>query len=131
VPPAEDPEETRRLPIFDAVESSWFSGSRAPGRSAAAGSGRASPADEGWRAARTVDSPASEGHTAAGLPRRTPNANLIPGAIPGTQPAVPLRSAAAARDRLAGFQRGLTEGRAAASETAESGEQDESRPEQA
>jgi signal transduction histidine kinase len=130
VPPAEDPEQTRRLPIFDAVESHWFSGnSTAPGRSgpnAVAGSGWASPADEGWRAAQTVDSPSSGGQTAAGLPRRSPNANLIPGAIPSTQPALPNRSAAAARDRLAGFQRGVTEGRAAAGGTADPAGQDES-----
>jgi signal transduction histidine kinase len=130
VPPAEDPEQTRRLPIFDAVESHWFSGSsKAPGRSgptAVAGSGWASPADEGWRAAETVDSPSSGGETAAGLPRRSPNANLIPGAIPSTQPSLPSRSAAAARDRLAGFQRGVTEGRAAASGTADPAGQDES-----
>jgi signal transduction histidine kinase len=130
VPSAEDPEQTRRLPIFDAVESHWFSGSsKAPGWSgptAVAGSGWASPADEGWRAAETVDSPSSGGETAAGLPRRSPNANLIPGAIPSTQPSLPNRSAAAARDRLAGFQRGVTEGRAAASGTADPAGQDES-----
>lgn len=131
VPPAEDPEQTRRLPIFDAVESHWFSGnSRAPGWSgptAVVKSGWASPADEGWRAAETVDSPSSGGQTAAGLPRRSPNANLIPGAIPpSTQPALPNRSAAAARDRLAGFQRGVTEGRATASGTADPAGQDES-----
>jgi hypothetical protein len=129
-PSAEDPEQTRRLPIFDAVESHWFSGSsKAPGWSgptAVAGSGWASPADEGWRAAETVDSPSSGGETAAGLPRRSPNANLIPGAIPSTQPSLPNRSAAAARDRLAGFQRGVTEGRAAASGTADPAAQDES-----
>ena len=131
VPPAEDPEQTRRLPIFDAVESNWFSGnSKAQGRSgptAVVESGWASPADEGWRAAETVDSPSSGGQTAAGLPRRSPNANLIPGAIPpSTQPALPNRSAATARDRLAGFQRGVTEGRAAASGPADPAGQDES-----
>jgi hypothetical protein len=130
VPPAEDLAETRRLPIFDAVESNWFSGNRpAPGRSghaATAGSGWSSPADRGWRAAETVDSPSAEGQTAAGLPKRSPKANLIPGAIPGTQPVVPNRSADAVRDRLAGFQRGFTEGRAAASGAADPGDQDES-----
>jgi signal transduction histidine kinase len=131
VPPAEDLEQTRRLPIFDVVESNWFSGnSRAPGRSgstASAGSGWTSPADEGWRAAQTVDSPSSGGETAAGLPRRSPNANLIPGAIPpSTQPALPNRSPAAARARLAGFQRGVTEGRAATSGTVDPAGQDES-----
>ena len=130
VPPAEDPAETQRLPIFDAVESNWFGGDRkASGGSrpnVAAGSGWSSPGDKGWRAAETVDSPASQGHTAAGLPKRSPNANLIPGAIPSTQPVAPNRSADATRDRLAAFQRGVTEGRAVASGTTDPSGQDES-----
>ncbi len=126
VPPAEGPEDSRRLPIFDEVESRWFGAGRlTPGRAAAAGRW-SSPADEGWRAAETVDAPASGGSTAAGLPRRLPNANLVPGAIPSTEAsAVPNRSAAAARDRLAGFQRGVSEGRAAASEAANQGGDDQ------
>jgi signal transduction histidine kinase len=132
VPPVEVPAETRRLPIFDAVESNWFRGGReAPsnssGLTAAAGNRWSSPADQGWNAAATVDSPSSGGETTAGLPRRLPNANLLPGAIPGTEPAVlPTRSAAAARDRLAGFQRGVDEARAAANEPATPGGDDES-----
>jgi len=123
VPPAESPSETRRLPIFDAVESNWFRGGReAPsnpsGLTAASGIRWSSPADEGWNAAEAVDSPSSGGATPAGLPKRLPNANLVPGAIPGTEPVLPNRSAAAARDRLAGFQRGVGEARAVASETA-------------
>jgi signal transduction histidine kinase len=130
VPPAEGLAEPRRLPIFDSVESHWFRGGRqVPGSSggnAAAGSRWSSPADEGWHAAETVDSPSSSGSTAAGLPRRQPSANLVPGAIPSTQPVVPTRSAAAARDRLAGFQQGVSQGRAAASETTGPGGEDES-----
>jgi signal transduction histidine kinase len=131
VPPVEVPAETRRLPIFDAVESNWFRGGReAPGNSsgltAATGNRWSSPADQGWNAAQTVDSPSSGGETTAGLPRRLPNANLVPGAIPGSEPVLPKRSAAAARDRLAGFQRGIGEARAAASETTNPGGEDES-----
>jgi signal transduction histidine kinase len=131
VPPVEVAAETRRLPIFDAVESNWFRGGReAPssssGPNAAAGNRWSSPADQGWNAARTVDSPSSGGETTAGLPRRLPNANLVPGAIPGSEPVLPPRSAAAARDRLAGFQRGVGEARASASETANPGGEDES-----
>ena len=127
VPPA----ETRRLPIFDSVEAHWFSGSHeapgSPGVTATAGRSWSSPADEGWRAAETVEAPISGAPTSAGLPKRLPNANLVPGAIPGTPPALPNRSAPAARDRLAGFQRGASEGRtAAASEAADPGEQDQS-----
>jgi signal transduction histidine kinase len=121
VPAAVNPAEARRLPIYEAVESSWFSAARrvpGPARTAVKAGGQwSSPADEGWRAAQTVESPAVGSPTEAGLPRRTPNANLIPGTIPSSQPAeVPSRSAADVRNRLAGLQRGVTEGRAAASE---------------
>jgi hypothetical protein len=127
---AEGPAGTRRLPIFDAVESGWFRGGRmtpgSPGITSAAGSRWSSPADEGWHAAETVDSPSSGGSTAAGLPKRLPNANLVPGTAPGTPPVVLNRSPAAARDRFAGFQRGVSDGRAVASEAANPGEEDES-----
>ena len=128
---AEGLAEARRLPIFDAVESGWFRGGRmthgSSGVTSGAGSRWSSPADEGWHAAETVDLPSSGGPTAAGLPQRLPNANLVPGAVPGTQPVVPNRSPAAARDRLAGFQRGVSDGRAVASEAAHpGGEEDES-----
>jgi len=125
MPAAVNPAEARRLPIYEAVESSWFSAARrtpGPARTAVKAGGQwSSPADEGWRAAQTVESPAVGSPTEAGLPRRTPNANLIPGTVPSSQPAeVPSRSAADVRNRLAGFQRGVTEGRAAASEAGKS-----------
>jgi len=120
VPPTGNPAEERRLPIFDAVESNWFKGGRrTPGSSRTAGNRWSSPGDDGWRAANTVESPTVGSPTAAGLPQRLPNANLVPGAIPSAQPAtMPARSAAEARDRLAGLQRGVTEGRTAAGESA-------------
>jgi hypothetical protein len=130
VSPIDGPAESGRLPIFDSVESHWFSGGRemlgSPGAAATAAEKFAwsTAADEGWRAAEMVEAPAAGPPTPAGLPRRMPNANLIPGAIPGEQePAVPNRSAAAARDRLARFQRGVSKGRAVARETADSGEE--------
>jgi signal transduction histidine kinase len=130
LPPAEDPARTSGPPIYDAVESHWFmSGRQAPGlsgRTALAENRWSSPADEGWQAAQTVGSPASGGSTAAGLPRRLPNANLVPGSIPSNPPVVPPRSAAAARDRFAGLQRGVAEGRSAARETADPGGKDDS-----
>jgi signal transduction histidine kinase len=123
VPTAVNPAEERRLPIYEAVESSWFTAAgRAPDSAhIAVKAGRdqwSSPADEGWRTAQAVEAPAAGSPTEAGLPRRLPNANLVPGAVPGSQPAValPSRSAADVRDRLAGFQRGVTEARTAASE---------------
>ena len=130
-PDTVNPAEERRLPIFEAVESSWFSGSHRASGSARtavkAGGNWSSPADEGWHAAQMVESPAAGSPTEAGLPRRLPNANLVPGAIPDSQPAVaPSRSAADVRDRLAGFQRGVTDGRAAASEAGKPAGENES-----
>src|SRR5207247_4619174 len=115
-----DPAGQRRLPIYEAVESDWFSGhgQRSGGR-AAAEADWGSPADTGWDAAKTVLAPASDGVTTSGLPVRTPRANLVPGAAgrPQSDPAgtaAPARSPDAARNRLAGFQRGASRGRAAA-----------------
>ena len=59
--------------------------------------------------------PSSGGVTLSGLPKRVPRANLVPGTV-GVEAAAsaPARSATQARDRLASFQRGMREGRAAA-----------------
>jgi signal transduction histidine kinase len=126
VVPADGLGEEHRLPIFEAVESDWFRrGRQAVGRTSRAtepsnSNGWASPADEGWRAAEVVSTPSSGGVTSAGLPKRVPQANLVPGAVGaaagGSSPATPARSAAATRDRFASFQRGVRQGRAAASQ---------------
>jgi hypothetical protein len=76
----------------------------------------ASAADQGWEAAAAASSPATGGTTTAGLPKRVPQANLVPGtASPEPTAPAPTRSAAATRERFASFQRGVREGRAAAS----------------
>jgi hypothetical protein len=150
VPSADSLGGESRLPIFEAVESDWFRrGRQSVGRSGSDGDGEngngengngwASPADEGWRAAEAVSAPSSGGLTSAGLPKRVPNANLVPGTAPavaaaasGPSPAptpalAPTRSAAATRDRFASFQRGVKQGRAAASaQEPESGDEEES-----
>jgi hypothetical protein len=125
----EDPSGQRRLPIYEAVESDWFSSyGKRTDSAAVAGAGWGTAADNGWDAAKTVLAPASSGVTTSGLPVRTPRANLVPGAA-GRPPsggagpagagdpagaAGPARSADAIRDRLAGFQQGASRGRAAA-----------------
>jgi hypothetical protein len=123
----------QRLPIFDSLESDWFrrsgkalSPARASGAQGAHGGqdGQAaqpsapswtSPADEGWRAAEVVAAPAASETTQAGLPKRVPRANLVPGSVggPEAEAGAPARSAAAVRTRMASFQRGVREGRAA------------------
>jgi signal transduction histidine kinase len=128
IPPAEHATEYR-LPIFEAVESDWFRRGRnsvgwAPGegdgaeQEPARSGSWSSPADEGWQAAAAASAPSSSGTTTAGLPKRVPRANLVPGAV-GTasadEPApAPARSASVTRDRFSSFQRGIREGRAAA-----------------
>jgi signal transduction histidine kinase len=127
----------QRLPIFDSLESDWFrrSGTTMTGPQQALSTSQASqasqeawtsPADEGWRAAQVVASPAAGETTHAGLPRRVPRANLVPGSVgsggTGSQDAVaeaPARSADAIRSRMSSFQRGVREGRAAAPQTEE------------
>jgi hypothetical protein len=138
VPPAEGVTDRNRLPIFEAVESDWFRRGRRtltgadPGTG---GSGWASPADEGWRAAEVVHAPASGGTTPAGLPKRIPKANLVPGAAPSaaassSAPTVmSARSAAATRDRFARYQSGVRRGRAAASGIGPNGGGDETQDE--
>ncbi|WP_326566565.1 nitrate- and nitrite sensing domain-containing protein [Amycolatopsis rhabdoformis] len=90
--------------------------------------GWSSASDEGWQAAQSLLEKKSEEITQAGLPKRVPNAYLVPGSIgdsaqddghnsftdataglPGTGAIT--RSAAAARNRMASFQRGYTSGR--------------------
>ncbi len=126
IPPAAA--QDQRLPIFDSVESDWFrrSGKKlsAPGSAqpaAQTASTWTSPADEGWRAAQVVAAPAAGETTHAGLPKRIPRANLVPGSVGGsgqdteeTVSAAPARTADDIRSRMSSFQRGVREGRAAA-----------------
>jgi HAMP domain-containing protein len=81
--------------------------------------------DAGWQAAQSLLESKNDEITPAGLPKRVPNAYLVPGSVntgeadssfrdttvgqPG-QSAI-ARSATAARNRMANFQRGYTSGR--------------------
>jgi hypothetical protein len=138
VPPTAGSGEENRLPIFESVESDWFRrgrhsadrGARTEAPAAAvSGTSWTSPADEGWRAAEVVSTPVAGGTTVAGLPKRVPKANLVPGGVGGNAPAAgaaPARSAAQARDRLASFQRGIREARVAARDDDTPGGEDNS-----
>jgi signal transduction histidine kinase len=132
VPPVTVPpvSQKTRLPIFDSLESDWFRHGGTTPTTAQQSAGRppgpgtwTSPADEGWRAAQVVTAPKAPETTQAGLPQRIPRANLVPGSI-GTDPAgheaaseAPARSADVARSRMASFQRGARQGRAATPRT--------------
>ncbi|WP_171074478.1 nitrate- and nitrite sensing domain-containing protein [Nonomuraea basaltis] len=103
------------LPIFAAVESAWFGRDK---------SWSSTKADEGWSAAEAVVEPVRDGSTAAGLPKRVPKANLVPGSADtssspkGVTP-MPSVSPDRIRSRLSSFQQGfraarddISEGRA-------------------
>ncbi|HLU72029.1 MAG TPA: nitrate- and nitrite sensing domain-containing protein [Nonomuraea sp.] len=92
------------LPIYAAVESAWFERGGSWSSS--------SKADEGWSAAQAAAEPVRDGSTAAGLPKRVPKANLVPGsaetasAPKGVTP-VPAVSPDRIRSRLSSFQQGF------------------------
>jgi signal transduction histidine kinase len=86
-------------------------------------------ADNGWQAAQALLETKDEEITPAGLPKRVPNAYLVPGSVgPSEQDVFAdatigqpgkgaiARSATAARSRMASFQRGYTSGRHAMKE---------------
>jgi signal transduction histidine kinase len=134
IPPSVSPAQDQRLPIFDSLESDWFrrsgkslSQTNITGSGASVSSGDSvgwnSPADEGWRAAQVVASPTADETTTAGLPKRVPRANLVPGSVGGgegtPEAAPPTRSAEDIRNRMASFQRGVREARSAAPQNEE------------
>ncbi|MEV0378916.1 nitrate- and nitrite sensing domain-containing protein [Nonomuraea sp. NPDC050643] len=116
VPPASAGDDY--LPIFAAVESAWF------GRDGAGADWSSTKADAGWSAAEAVVEPVRDGSTAAGLPKRVPKANLVPGSADVSAPPkgvtpMPSVSPDRVRNRLSSFQQGfraarddITEGRA-------------------
>ncbi|MFC4592201.1 sensor histidine kinase [Sphaerisporangium corydalis] len=75
-------------------------------------------ADRGRLAADAVKDPSLGGITAAGLPKRTPKANLVPGSVAGPPAAAsapvprPDVSADLVRARMSRFQQGIQRGRA-------------------
>ncbi|UGQ14156.1 hypothetical protein LO772_11475 [Yinghuangia sp. ASG 101] len=77
--------------------------------------------DNSWRAAQAAREPVVEGMTHSGLPRRLPQANLVPGAaVDSVSTFVPGIFAGLSRDpqdvrnRLASFVQGLEQARSAA-----------------
>ncbi|MCP2251976.1 Histidine kinase-, DNA gyrase B-, and HSP90-like ATPase [Prauserella aidingensis] len=164
----EEEAPTKRLPIYQSVLSRWFSEedenvpeagagdqtsdvadagtARAGASSGGASAGGVqedwrSVSDTGWEAAQSLLEPKGEEITTAGLPKRVPNAYLVPGSVTEASDATPApsaaaepapaapasppvatekpavsRSAEAARNRMASFQRGFTSGRHALKE---------------
>ncbi|MFE4976981.1 nitrate- and nitrite sensing domain-containing protein [Kitasatospora sp. NPDC056651] len=81
---------------------------------------RLSANDERWRRAEQIREPSTSGVTMSGLPRRTPQANLVSGtaeASPLTGPQVS-RAPEEVRGRLTNLRRGIQQGRRAGAEQA-------------
>ncbi|MEO3809790.1 nitrate- and nitrite sensing domain-containing protein [Sphaerisporangium sp. B11E5] len=109
------------LPIFAAVESAWFRRAEPQEPDTPVTGGWQAAADAGWQAAAAVQEPARDGTTSAGLPKRVPKANLVPGSAGAAEqgpsspaPAMPPLSPERARNRLSSFQQGIRQGRAVA-----------------
>ncbi|MGH3655618.1 MAG: hypothetical protein ACRDUA_03070, partial [Micromonosporaceae bacterium] len=126
-----------RMPSFDDLESVWFQpelaaqqpsqprprsrpGGPAPG-SAEPGDTRPAEewqgaADDGWRAASAAAEPTPAGRTSAGLPKRAPMSQLVPGGVDSDpeqpRPAVN-RNPDGVKGVLSAYQDGVERGRGA------------------
>jgi len=71
-----------------------------------------SPADEGWRAAAAAASPTVRTKTRSGLPKRVPQAQLVPGGVETPAPAADAqRTPADVRSLLSAYHGGVQRGR--------------------
>jgi hypothetical protein len=104
-PPVPD-EGDGDLLIFAAARSAWF-----VGQSDDSTPEWESTADTGWRAAEQAASPAVGAETAAGLPKRVPQANLVPGSpLRDERPLRIVRDAASIAAHTTGYFRGWRRG---------------------
>ncbi len=104
-PPVSD-EGDGDLLIFAAARSAWFTGQ--PEESDA---GWSTTADTGWRAAEQAAQPAVGAETGAGLPKRVPQANLVPGSpLRDERPLRIVRDAARIAEHTTGYFRGWRRG---------------------
>jgi len=98
-PPAQRPAPQRGTPAGATTSTPW----------------RSSSNDEVWRRAEQVREPSAGGVMPSGLPRRVPQANLVPGAaeaVPDNGAQVS-RSPEEVRGRLTNLRRGIQQGRSA------------------
>ena len=68
-------------------------------------------ADEGWQAARAAAETPVETTTTAGLPKRTPMAQLVPGGVDRSENSVQRRTPEGVRGLLSAYHRGVQRGR--------------------
>jgi hypothetical protein len=108
LPPVEDDGDSELL-IFAAARSAWFAGDHDE-------NAWDSAADEGWRAAEAAAKPSVGDTTDTGLPRRVPQANLVPGSAQSREQAqLPIvRDPSRLAAQTSGYFRGWQRGRGAA-----------------
>nr|BFE66679.1 nitrate- and nitrite sensing domain-containing protein [Dactylosporangium thailandense] len=119
-------DDTTELPIFRAIEDTWFHerghsaltgppppAPAAPPANGAAKGGWRTRADEGWRAAAAAQHPRTDASTRSGLPIRSPQAQLVPGGVPARPAKLKRPSAEELRGLLSSYQRGVQRGRQA------------------
>jgi hypothetical protein len=70
-----------------------------------------SAADDGWVAASQAADPQVDGTTSAGLPRRVPMAQLVPGGVDKNATSTNKRSPEQVRGLLSAYHRGVQRGR--------------------
>ena len=94
------------LLIFAAARSAWFTGHNDSNDVS-----WSNPNDSGWRAAQKAATPAVAAETSAGLPKRVPQANLVPGApLREERPVRIVRDAASIAAHTTGYFRGWRRG---------------------
>ena len=96
------------LLIFAAARSAWFTGHD---EEASTNLDWTNPADTGWRAAEKAATPSVATETSAGLPKRVPQANLVPGSpLREERPLRIVRDAASIAAHTTGYFRGWRRG---------------------
>jgi len=68
-------------------------------------------ADDGWRAARRAEEAPVRTQTMTGLPKRVPQAQLVPGGVESGSPATTQRNPDGVRGLLSAYHRGVQRGR--------------------
>jgi hypothetical protein len=105
-PPVPD-EGDGDLLIFAAARSAWFTGHDDD----SADLDWTNPSDTGWRAAEKAATPSVAAETSAGLPKRVPQANLVPGSpLREERPLRIVRDAASIAAHTTGYFRGWRRG---------------------
>ncbi|MEV5765057.1 transposase [Micromonospora sp. NPDC052213] len=105
-PPPVSDEGDGDLLIFAQAKSAWF-----VGHAEESDLDWSTTADTGWQAAEQAARPAVGAETAAGLPRRVPQANLVPGSpLRDERPLRIVRDAASLAENTTGYFRGWRRG---------------------